>query len=150
VSTLPEGKAITVRGPVEPDALGRALMHEHLHSDVYDWEHETFISEERPTTEERRDYLLREAVPHLKACREHGCHAYVDTTPAPWRGWPTTYVEVAEAADVHIVLCTGSYREMEVGTYWVKRAHHPGEETVACAPHSRCLTSATCAFSTVA
>jgi len=116
-----KGKALTVRGPVDPEALGGVLMHEHLHSDVYRWETGEFITREQPATPERRQYLLREAVPHLRRLREFGCGGFVDTTPEPWRAWPDVYVEVAEAADVHIVLCCGFYREMELGTYWVKR-----------------------------
>jgi len=116
-----KGKVITVRGLVAPADLGAVMMHEHLHSDCYDWADDRFVTEERPATPERREYLLREAVPLLRQCRRFGCGAFVDTTPAPWRAWPDVYVAVAEAADVHIVLCTGFYREMEIGTYWVKR-----------------------------
>lgn len=117
---LAKGQVMTVRGPVTPDALGRVMMHEHLHSDCYDWASDRLVDEERPITQERRDLLMTEAVPFLKRCTEHGCFAYVDTTPAPWRAWPTFYAEASEAANMHIVLCTGYYREVEVGTYWVK------------------------------
>jgi phosphotriesterase-related protein len=115
------GKVVTARGPVEPAALGRVMMHEHLHSDIYDWDRGVLISEEKPATAERREYLLRHAVPLLRACRDHGMQAYVDTTMPPWRAWPDLYAEVSQAADVHIVLCTGFYREVEQGTYWVKK-----------------------------
>ena len=115
------GKVITVRGPVEPEALGRVMMHEHLHSDIFDWNQDTFITEERPAGHERRQYLMQNAVPLLKRCHHYGCHGYVETTPAPWRAWPNVYTEVAQAADMHIVLCTGYYREMELGTFWVKK-----------------------------
>jgi phosphotriesterase-related protein len=110
---------MTVRGPVEPEALGAVMMHEHLHANTYDWENER-IPEESPISPECRDLLMGEAVPHLAKCREHGCYCYVDATFAPGRAWPTFYVEVSEAADMHIVLCTGFYREVELGTYWVK------------------------------
>ncbi|KPJ70624.1 MAG: hypothetical protein AMS14_10270 [Planctomycetes bacterium DG_20] len=111
---------MTARGPVQPEALGRVLMHEHLHSDIYDWQKEALILEEKPITAERRDLLMREAIPPLKRCTEHGCFALVDATPPPWRAWPTFYVEASQAAGVHIVLSTGFYREVETGTYWVK------------------------------
>jgi len=115
-----DGKVITARGPVEPGALGRVLMHEHLHSDIYDWDREELILEERPIADERRELLMREAIPPLRGCNEHGCHALVDATPPPWRAWPSFYVEASEAANVHLVLSTGFYREVEQGTYWVK------------------------------
>jgi len=108
-----KGKVITVRGEVEPQALGAVMMHEHLHAACREWE-------EGPTRPEREQLLMEYAVPHLKALHNHGCHAIVDATPRPWRAWPDTYLKVAAAADLHIILATGYYREMEVGSYWVK------------------------------
>ena len=116
-----QGKVITVRGPVEPSALGRVMMHEHLHSDCYDWEKQELVDEEHPITSERRELLLREALPFMKRWNEFGCHAYVDTTPAPWRAWPDMYVQASEVAGIHIVLCTGFYAEMNDNEYWVKK-----------------------------
>ena len=119
---LPDkGKVITAGGLVEPLALGRVMMHEHLHCDVYDWEKRELINEEKPITQERRMLLMKEAIPFLRKCNDYGCFAYVDTTPAPWRAWPTFYIEASEAANMHIVLCTGFYREVEDGTYWVNK-----------------------------
>ena len=120
MSAPANGKVVTVRGEVEPEALGAVLMHEHLHADMYDWAAGRFIAEERPASDERRQYLLDQAVPLLRQCREHGCRAFVEATPPPWRAWPDLYREVAEAADVYIVLCTGFYREVELNTYWAK------------------------------
>ena len=118
------GKVITARGPVEPHELGRVLMHEHLHADIYDWDRDELIAEEKPITAERRELLMREAIPPLKQCNEHGGHALVDATPPPWRAWPSFYIEASEAADVHIILSTGFYREVEFGTYWVKKPEY--------------------------
>ena len=115
-----KGRVITVRGPVDPRVLGKVMMHEHLHSDIYDWKANRLIAEERPAADERREYLLGHAVPLLRQCRNHDCRAYVDPTPAPWRAWPDLYREVAEAAGIYIVLCTGFYREVELNTYWVR------------------------------
>jgi len=119
------GKVLTVCGKVEPQALGRVMMHEHLCSDMVDWtpgpDYGVPIYEEGPTSQDLRRYLLDNAVPHLTACRtQYGMGAYVDVTPPPWRLWPTVYQEVSQASGVHIVLCTGYYREVETGTYWVK------------------------------
>jgi len=115
------GKVITVRGLVEPSALGRVMMHEHQHSDIYDWEKQQLIVEETPISPDRRRLLMEEAVPFLKQCNAHGGFAFVEATPAPWRAWPTFYAEASEAANMHIILCTGFYREMEFGKYWVKK-----------------------------
>jgi len=114
------GQVITARGPVSPTALGKVLMHEHLHSDIYDWQADRFITEERPATAERRQYLLEHAVPLLRQCHDFGMHAYCDVTMPPWRVWPDVSVQVSEQSGVHMILATGFYREMEVGTYWVK------------------------------
>jgi phosphotriesterase-related protein len=38
----------------------------------------------------------------------------------PWRAWPNVYKEVSEAADFHIIVATGFYREIELNTYFVK------------------------------
>lgn len=113
MADLTKGKVITVRGEVEPSALGAVLMHEHLHSACQQWE-------EGPTLPEREKLLMEYAVPNLKRLHDSGCHALVDATPMPWRAWPDTYVRIAEAVDLHIILATGFYREMEVGTYWVR------------------------------
>ncbi len=108
-----KGMVITARGPVQPEALGGVLMHEHLYCSCRDWQ-------EGPTPPDRVKLLMDYAVPNLKRLHEHGCHAIVDATPMPWRAWPDTYLQIAEAADLHVILSTGFYREMEVGTYWVR------------------------------
>jgi len=108
-----KGKVVTVRGEVAPEALGGVLMHEHLYASCRDWD-------EGPTPPPREQLLMEYAVPNLKRLHEHGCHAMVDATPMAWRAWPDTYLRIARAADLHVVLSTGFYREMEVGTYWVQ------------------------------
>ena len=110
-----KNKVITVRGEVDASALGAVMMHEHLCSLCRQWK-------ERRTLRQHEKLLMEYAVPNFRRLHDHGCHAYVDTTPMPWRAWPDTYVKVAEAANLHIILATGFYREMEVGSYWVKTA----------------------------
>jgi phosphotriesterase-related protein len=112
---MSKGKVITVCGEVDGSALGAVLMHEHLHSACRQWE-------EGPTLPERVELLMEYALPNLRKLHEHGCHALVDTTPMPWRAWPDTYVQIAQAANLHLVLATGFYREMEVGRYWITDA----------------------------
>ncbi len=115
------GKALTVNGPVVPAALGKVMMHEHLHSDIYDWENDRLITTEQPVTDERRDYLMTDAVPLLQEAREtYGLGAYCDVTMPPWRGWPDLYTQASQASGVHIIMATGFYRELELGAYWAK------------------------------
>ncbi len=115
------GKALAVTGPVEPSALGTVMMHEHLHSDNYDWVKDAPIDEETPTSPARRQFLLDDAVPLLREARErHGLGAYCDVTMPPWRAWPDVYTDVSRASGVAIILATGYYREIELGQYWAK------------------------------
>lgn len=116
-----KGKALAVLGPVEPPALGKVLMHEHLHSDLYDWEKDDLVKEEKPATPERLKFLLDDAVPLLKESREkYGLNAYCDVTMPPWRAWPDVYEKVSRASGVQIILATGFYREIELGSYFAK------------------------------
>jgi len=109
------GKVITARGEVGPEALGAVLMHEHLYCSCRDWT-------ESATPPDRVELLMGYAVPNLRKLHDSGCHALVDATPIAWRAWPDTYVQIAEAADLHLILSTGFYREMAVGTYWIEDA----------------------------
>lgn len=121
------GKVLTVTGPVEPAALGKVMMHEHLHADMFDWEKDCLIREERPMTQERREMLIREAVPHMKACVEQygGC-AWVETSIHPWRAWPTFYLEITHMTGMHCILISGFYRQVEGGRYWAKHRAEDG------------------------
>jgi phosphotriesterase-related protein len=115
------GSALTARGPVPPEALGNMLMHEHLHSDIYDWHKDELITQERPATPERWKFLVDDAVPLLREARlKYGMGAYCDVTMPPWRCWPDLYVEVSRLSGVAIVIATGFYRELELGAYWAK------------------------------
>lgn len=121
------GKVITACGPVAPEALGKVQMHEHLHADMFDWEKDCLIREERPISAERRAFLLREAVPHMKACVEqYGPCAWVETSMNPWRAWPTFYREVTELTGMHCILISGFYRQVEGGKYWAKHRAEDG------------------------
>ncbi len=108
-----EGKVITARGPVEPGVLGAVMMHEHLHSD---WAQVG----ETPFDMVKWPMLEKYAVPSLRELRSHGCFAYVDMSRAPERAAPWVYKKVSELSDIHIVVATGFYREMELGKYWTK------------------------------
>jgi phosphotriesterase-related protein len=121
------GKVITADGPVAPEALGKVQMHEHLHADMFDWEKDCLIREERPIGKERKEFLIREAVPHMKACVEqHGGGAWVETSVHPWRAWPTFYREITRMTGMHCILISGFYRQVEGGKYWAKHRAEDG------------------------
>ncbi len=116
-----QGKIITACGLIEPRELGRVMMHEHLHADLWDWDKEEPIKEERPATPGRRQYLMETAAPLLWRCREEfGMGAFVDATMAPWRAWPDIYRDISKATGMHIIICTGFYREIELGTFFIQ------------------------------
>ncbi|NLE46117.1 MAG: hypothetical protein GX620_15465 [Chloroflexi bacterium] len=107
------GKAITVRGPVEPEALGAVMMHEHLHSDWAQTSEIPFDMAKWPVVEKC-------VVPALKRLKDHGCFCILDMTRSPERAAPWVYQRISEMADFHIVLATGFYREIELGKYWAR------------------------------
>jgi phosphotriesterase-related protein len=91
----------TVRGPIEPSALGRVLMHEHLLCDLYRVTRQT-------------DHLLNdealacEELGHLKAA---GGTALVETTPIDLGRNPEGLLRISEATGVHVIMGTGWYRQ---------------------------------------
>lgn len=115
------GNVITACGPVEPAALGRVAMHEHLYAEEFDTARNEPNFEDRRLSPARRDYMMREAIPFVRQYNDHGCHAFVDATWIGNRAWPDFYVEASQAAGIHIVLCTGFYREIELGNYWATK-----------------------------
>ena len=114
------GKALTVTGPVEPEVLGKVMMHEHLYGDCNNW----VPPMREKTRPEFRDLIVREGFPFIKKCNEYGCHAFVDATVMPGRADAAFYREAAEATGMHIILCTGFYREVELGTYWARKPEY--------------------------
>jgi phosphotriesterase-related protein len=115
------GNVITVCGPVKPENLGSVLMHEHLHVTAYDWKHTRIPEKEVQLTQEQHNHFMNEMLPYLKQLKNHGCRSLVDATFAPSRTWPSFYAEVSQRAELNVILCTGFYREVEEGTYWVKQ-----------------------------
>jgi phosphotriesterase-related protein len=91
----------TVRGPIQPSSLGRALMHEHLLCDVYRVSGQTahLLNDERVACEE------------LQYFRAAGGTALVETTPIDLGRNPEGLLRISAATDVHIIMGTGWYRQ---------------------------------------
>jgi phosphotriesterase-related protein len=95
------GTIQTVRGPVEPSALGRTLVHEHVFCDFY-----------RITG--NLNHLLNDeelAVEELGALVRAGGTALVEVTTADFGRDPERLRRVAERTGLHIVMGTGWYRQ---------------------------------------
>ncbi|MFA7160476.1 MAG: hypothetical protein WC299_14355 [Kiritimatiellia bacterium] len=112
------GKVITARGAIEPAALGRVMMHEHLHLDFAQ-------KDECPFDSRKWDFLEKNALPALRALRDYGCHTFVDMTFPPHRAEGWVYEKISLLADFNLILATGFYREIELGKYWI---HEPEDQ----------------------
>jgi len=91
----------TVQGEIEPSALGRTLMHEHIFCDLY-----------RVTG--RLNELLNDealAVEELAALRKAGGTALVEVTTPDMGRDPEALCRVAEKTELHIIMGTGWYRQ---------------------------------------
>ena len=91
----------TVLGEIEPSALGRTLMHEHIFCDLY-----------RVTG--RLNELLNDealAVEELSALRQAGGAALVEVTTPDMGRDPEALCRVAEKTELHIIMGTGWYRQ---------------------------------------
>lgn len=99
---MPEHRRIhTVLGEIEPSALGRTLMHEHIFCDLY-----------RVTG--RLNELLNDealAVEELSALRQAGGKALVEVTTPDLGRDTEALCRVAEKTGLHIIMGSGWYRQ---------------------------------------
>jgi phosphotriesterase-related protein len=92
----------TVTGPIEPDALGVTLVHEHLR-----FRDEATAAQWSDRYDEARE--LERAVAAVRAAAARGVETIVDPT-AMYGGRDVRFMEhVSRATDVHVVACTGIY-----------------------------------------
>ncbi len=96
------GRILTVRGPVEPDALGITLVHEHV---LVDFVGADRVSASRYDADEVFDTTL----PHLVDLRERGCRTLVEATPAYLGRDPALLRRLSEGSGLRIVTNTGYY-----------------------------------------
>lgn len=102
----------TVTGPITPDQVGKALLHEHV-----------FISmpgaQFDPWYPVDRDAVIQIAVAKLQALRAHGVSTIVDPAPIELGRDPILLKEVSERAEVQILCTTGFYHEaVGLPAYW--------------------------------
>ena len=113
----------TVRGAVQPEALGRTLMHEHIF--VLSPEIEKTVEEWDEASEQAR------AVIKLRELKQHGIDTLVDLTVV---GLGRSIPRIASIADqvpeINVVVATGVYTYNEVPMYF----HFRGPGTILGGP----------------
>ena len=110
----------TVRGPVELDDLGRTLMHEHVFimqpEALQNWGHAF-----GPRYWDERERIA-DAVDKLTRVREAGITTIVDPTAPGLGRYIPRIREVAEAADLNIIVATGVYAFLELPNFLAYRS----------------------------
>ncbi len=101
VAQSEEGRVMTVRGPVVPEALGLMLPHEHLFSNFGE------DPAEPPHYDEPA--LLGAVEPYARRLRELGCGAVADATAAWFGRSPALLRTISEKSGLHILTNTGYY-----------------------------------------
>jgi phosphotriesterase-related protein len=114
----------TVRGPVEVDALGTTLMHEHvfvLTPDVFNnFAHEWWDEEER----------VADAIAKLTTLKESGVDTIVDPTVIGLGRYIPRIARINAEVDINIVAATGLYTFDEIPHFF----HYRGPGTVLDGP----------------
>lgn len=113
------GKVMTSCGSIEPEQMGKVMMHEHLHLDFAQ-------KDEIPFDKSKLKILEKEAVPTLLKLKDkYSCSTIVDMSFPPHRAEPWVHKTIAEMTGFNFILATGFYREIEMDTYWI---HHPDDQ----------------------
>jgi phosphotriesterase-related protein len=105
------GQVNTVRGPVDAQALGTTLMHEHV------FVRSPEVAANWPTGWDRAGRVAQ-AVERLRALHEEGIDTIVDLTVVGLGRDIEVVQEVAEQVDLNIVVATGLYTYNEVPHYF--------------------------------
>lgn len=93
---------ITVNGPIDADAMGFALTHEHILAD--------FIGAEKfSKSRYNGDEVFNTALPHLKALKETGCSTFFAAEPAYLGRDVVILKRLADATGLNILTNTGYY-----------------------------------------
>jgi phosphotriesterase-related protein len=104
----------TVTGPIEPEALGRTLIHEHVRF------HDEAVAEQWPSFYDF-DQELANAVEQVERVQAHGAKTIVEPT-AMFGGRSAPFMRaVAERTGIQIVACTGIYTYDHLPHYYGAR-----------------------------
>ena len=95
-------KIITVRGPIDANALGTALPHEHI---ICDFIGAALTGSHRWD----QDQVFQRMVPFIEAVKQKGVSTFFDCTPAYIGRDPGLLKRLSEATQLNIVTNTGFY-----------------------------------------
>ncbi len=101
-SNSPEGKIITVNGPISPEKLGTTLEHEHI---LVDFSGAENYHPENYNQQEAFDRIL----PELKKLKEYGVESFVECTPNFVGRDVVLLKKIADATGLNILTNTGFY-----------------------------------------
>jgi oligopeptide/dipeptide ABC transporter ATP-binding protein len=115
----------TARGPIEPDALGLTLMHEHL----------CIVSDGVPQAFPRtfpREATVAEAIARVNEAANHGVQSILDLTVLGLGRDIALIAEVAAQVPVNILVATGAYTFDQLPPYFRSRPiDHLAEQFIA-------------------
>jgi predicted metal-dependent phosphotriesterase family hydrolase len=98
----PEGKIMSVLGPIPPDRLGKALSHEHCVVDFLGAEKSAGLRHDR-------NEALQTILPHLRRLKELGGNSFFECTPNYIGRDVQLLRQLATASGLNIVTNTGYY-----------------------------------------
>ena len=106
----------TVTGPIEVDALGPTLVHEHFY---FSYPGDTLD----PADDFDRDRCIEVALERVEQVQEHGIQTWIDPTPIECGRDPELLAEISERTGLNIVCATGFYHEhIGLPYYWRVRS----------------------------
>ncbi|MBU8975253.1 MULTISPECIES: hypothetical protein [unclassified Lysobacter] len=98
------GTVMTVLGPVDADALGMTLVHEHLYADLRP--HAEQVAQ--PLTPDI-DEVVEVVLPYLREIRRQGCRTLVDCTATTLGRDPALIRRLSQESGLHMLTVTGAY-----------------------------------------
>ncbi|MCY1315136.1 Phosphotriesterase homology protein [compost metagenome] len=113
-------KVNTASGPIDVNALGKTLMHEHFWFTYAGWYGNTLYVNDR-------EELVNVGLDLAKRVKAFGVETIVDPTGLDCGRMPEVLQEIAERAEINIVFSTGYSYEAEGGAAYFRWKHAIGQ-----------------------
>lgn len=106
----------TVLGPIEPEALGLTLMHEHVYIGWPGWDKDSTVRFDR-------EGLIERGARALDELKQVGVQSFVDPCPMDLGRDPLLLAEVSRRSGMNVICATGLYYErLGIPTYFRLRS----------------------------